>query len=96
MQSVDPASIEQIVRVVVASMVRVIGGVNTERVKTLVYWVKSMREMGCTPYLGEEEAEISGRWLRKVDESLFQIPVPKDMQVNCNYYLMRPKLGGLQ
>jgi len=28
-----------------------------------------MREMGCTPYLGEEDAEIS--WLWKVEESLF-------------------------
>jgi len=53
----------------VAGMTGVIGGVNTERVKTLVYWVKSMREMGCTPYLGKEDAKIS--WLWKVEESLF-------------------------
>jgi len=43
----------------VAGMIGGIGGVNTERVKTLVYWVKSMREMRCTPYLKEEDAEIS-------------------------------------
>ena len=83
MQSMDRAFIEQIVRDVVAGMVGVIGGVNTERVKTLVYWIKSMREMRCTPYLGEEDAEISRRWLRKVEESFFQILVPEDVQVNC-------------
>jgi len=48
-QFVDPASIEQIVMVVVARMIGVIG-----------YFVKGIREMRCTPYLGKEDTEISG------------------------------------
>jgi len=30
-----------------------------ERVITVVQWVKGMREMGCTTYSGEEDAEIA-------------------------------------
>jgi hypothetical protein len=38
-----------------------------ERVVTLVEWVKGMQEMGCTTYSGEEDAEVTGHWLRKVE-----------------------------
>jgi len=29
--------------------------------------VKGMREMGCMTYGGEEDAEVVGHWLRKVE-----------------------------
>jgi hypothetical protein len=38
--------------------------------------------MRCTPNLGEEDREMSGQWLMKVEESFFEILVPEDMQVN--------------
>jgi len=40
-----------------------------ERVVTLVEWVKGMQEMSCTTYLGEEDAEVTGHWLRKGERS---------------------------
>jgi hypothetical protein len=36
----------------------------------LVRLVKSMREMGCEPYLGEQNAEVAGRWIRKVEKTM--------------------------
>lgn len=50
---------------------------------TLVYWVKNMREMGCIPFLGEEDAEVVRYWLLKMGQSLLYIPGPVDMQVAC-------------
>jgi hypothetical protein len=50
---------------------------------TLVYWVKNMREMGCIPFLGEEDAEVVRYWLLKVGQSLLYIPGPVDVQVAC-------------
>ena len=38
-----------------------------ERVVTLVQWVKGMQEMGCTTYSGEEDTEVAGHWLRKIE-----------------------------
>jgi hypothetical protein len=32
-----------------------------------VLLVKSMREMSCEPYMGEQDVEIVGRWIKKVD-----------------------------
>jgi hypothetical protein len=34
----------------------------TNDVVHLVCLVKSMREMGCEPYSGEQNAEVAGRW----------------------------------
>jgi hypothetical protein len=34
---------------------------------SVVLLVKSMREMGCKPYMGEQDVEIVGRWIKKVD-----------------------------
>jgi hypothetical protein len=36
----------------------------TNNVVLLVWLVKSMREMGYKPYMGEHDAEIAGRWRR--------------------------------
>ena len=42
---------------------------------TLVQWVKGMREMGCTTYSGEEDAEVAGHWLRKVERVIDQMQI---------------------
>ena len=42
----------------------------TNDVVQLVRLVKSMREMGCEPYLGEQNAEVAGRWIRKVEKTM--------------------------
>jgi hypothetical protein len=41
-----------------------------------------MREMGCTTNLGEEEAEVAGHWLRKVERIIDQMQVPEETRVN--------------
>jgi len=42
-----------------------------------------MREIGCVPFLEKENAEIVGYWLRKMEQSLTQIPIPGNVQVSC-------------
>jgi hypothetical protein len=52
-------------------VIRIVASSATSRVKkviTLVQWVKDMRELGCVPYLGEENAEVAGYWPRKVEK----------------------------
>jgi hypothetical protein len=36
----------------------------------LVRLVKSMRKMGCEPYMGEQDAEIAERWISKVEKTM--------------------------
>jgi hypothetical protein len=55
-------------------------GTTTDNVVRLV---KSMREMGCEPYMGEQDAEIAGRWIRKVEKTMIQISIPEGLRVNC-------------
>jgi hypothetical protein len=40
--------------------------------------VKGMHEMGCTTYSGEEDAEVTRLWLRKVERVIDQMQVPKE------------------
>jgi len=42
-----------------------------------------MREIGCVPFLGKKNAEIAEYWLRKVEQSLTQIPILENVQVSC-------------
>jgi hypothetical protein len=81
----DPAFMEQIVRAIVAGMVA--GASNTTPraggVVIIVQWVKGMREMGCTTYRGEEDAEVVGHWLRKVKRVINQMQVPEELLVDC-------------
>jgi len=49
----------------------------------LVRLVKSMREMGC-----EQDAKVAGRWIRKVEETMIQIKIPNDLQVDCGTQLL--------
>lgn len=64
---VDYTFLEQIVRVVVASMFNVmtlatLAALTTiNRVVGLVCLMKNMRDMGCEPFLGEQDVEIVGR-----------------------------------
>ena len=71
----DLAFIEHIVRAVATRMVA--GASNmTPRSGgevTIVQWVKGMREMGCMTYHGEEDAEVAGHWLRKVERVINQM-----------------------
>jgi hypothetical protein len=41
-----------------------------------------MREMGCMTYYSEEDAEVVGHWLRKVERVITQIQVAKELQVD--------------
>ena len=59
----------------------------TDNVVPLVRLVKSMREMGCEPYMGEQDAE-AGRWIRKVEKTMIQISIPKGLRVNCATQLL--------
>jgi hypothetical protein len=34
-----------------------------------------MREMSCEPYSGEQNAEVVGRWIRKVEKTMIQIKI---------------------
>jgi hypothetical protein len=80
----DPTFLEKLVKAVAAGMAA--GASNstprTKRVITLVQWVKDMREMGCTTYSGEEDAEVAGHWLRKVERVIDQMQVPEETRVN--------------
>jgi hypothetical protein len=81
----DPTFLEQWVKAVAAGMAA--GASNytprAERVITLVQWVKGMREMGCTTYSGEEDAEVAGNWLRKVERVIDQMQVLEETRVDC-------------
>jgi len=35
------------------------------------------------PFLGKKNAEIAEYWLRKVEQSLTQIPILENVQVSC-------------
>jgi len=63
-------------------------GTTTDNVVLLVQLVKSMREMGCEPYMGEQDAEMARRWIRKVEKTMIQIRIPKDLKVNCATQLL--------
>jgi hypothetical protein len=60
----------------------------TNDVVHLVRLVKSIREMGCEPYSGEQNAEVAGRWIRKVEKTMIQIKIPHDLRVDCATQLL--------
>ena len=100
---VDPSFIAQIVRAVIEAMpgasaptIPIAPAVQTapaamtkaDNVVTLVRIVKSMRELRCEPFLGELDAEIAGRWLRTIEDTLDQMQVTEGLRVNCAAYLL--------
>jgi len=42
----------------------------TDNVVILVQIVRSKREMGCDPFLGDQEVKIIGKWIRKIEKTL--------------------------
>jgi hypothetical protein len=50
-----------------------------------------MKELGCEAFMGEEDAEITGRWLRKIERSIDQIAVPAELRVDCATQLLLDK-----
>jgi hypothetical protein len=81
----DLAFMEHTMRAVAVGMVA--GASNTTPraggVVTIVQCVKGMREMGCMTYRGEEDAEVAGHWLRKVERVINQMQVPEELRVDC-------------
>lgn len=55
------------------------GFCNHRNMVLLVRLVKSMREMDCKPYMGEQGAEIARRWIRKKEKTIIQIKIPEDL-----------------
>lgn len=49
----------------------------------VVRLVKSMREMGCELYMGEQDAEIAKRWIKKLEKTIIHINIPEDLRVIC-------------
>jgi hypothetical protein len=47
-----------------------------------------MRELGCEPYLGEHDAEVAGKWIRKVEKTMIQIKIPHELRVDCATQLL--------
>jgi hypothetical protein len=46
-----------------------------DHVVALIWILKSMREMGCGPFLRDQKAKIIGRWIRKIEKNLIQTKV---------------------
>ena len=62
-----------------------------DNVVTLVRIVKSMRELGCEHFLGELDAEIVGRCLRTIKDTLDQMQVTEGLRVSCAAHLLSDK-----
>jgi len=56
----DPAYFAQLVRAVMTEMSGPLSTTPRDTVVNLVRWVKSLRELGCEAFMGEEDAEIAG------------------------------------
>jgi hypothetical protein len=50
-----------------------------------------MREIGCKPYMGEQDAEVAMRWIRKVEKTMIQINIPEGLRVDCATQLLLDK-----
>uniref|UniRef100_A0A6N2LEE9 Reverse transcriptase domain-containing protein n=1 Tax=Salix viminalis TaxID=40686 RepID=A0A6N2LEE9_SALVM len=91
-QCVDPGLLAQIVKAVMEGMAESTSSpmpsTTTDNVVPLVRLVKSMREMGCEPFLGEHDVEIARRWIRKVEKTMTQISIPEGLKVNCAAQLL--------
>lgn len=81
----DPAFMEHIVQAVATGMATGTSNVasRSERVVTIVQWVKSMWEMSCRTFSGEEDAEVAKHWMRKVERVIEQMQMLKESKVDC-------------
>jgi hypothetical protein len=41
--------------------------------------------------MGEQDAEMARRWIRKVEKTMIQISIPEDLRVNCATQLLSDK-----
>jgi hypothetical protein len=55
-------------------------GTTTNVMVLLVRLVKSMREIGCEPYMGEQDVEIARKWIGKVEKTMIQISTPEGLR----------------
>jgi hypothetical protein len=62
--------------------------ITTNDVVQLVRLVISIREMGYEPYSSEQNVEVAGRWIRKVEKTMIQIKIPHDLRVDCTTQLL--------
>ena len=81
----DPAYFAQLVRAVMIEMSGPLSTTPRDIVVNLVRWVKSLRELDCEAFMGEEDAKIVGRWLRKIERSMDHIAVPAELRVDGSY-----------
>jgi len=84
----DPAYFAQLVRAVMIEMSGPLSTTPRDIVVNLVRWVKSLRELDCEAFMGEEDAKIVGRWLRKIERSMDHIAVPAELRVDCPTQLL--------
>jgi truncated hemoglobin YjbI len=42
-----------------------------------------MRVVGCEPFIRETNAKIARRWLKKMENTMDDIPVPGDIRGGC-------------
>jgi len=84
----DLAYFAQLVCAVMTEMSGPLSTTPKDTVVNLVRWVKSLRELGCEAFMGEEDAEIAGRWLRKIERSIEQIVVLAELRVDCATQLL--------
>jgi len=84
----DPAYFAQLVRAVMTEMSGPLSTTPRDTLVNLVRWVKSLRELGCEAFMGEEDAKIAGRWLRKIKRSMDRIAVPAELRVDCATQLL--------
>ena len=52
--------------------------IDSDSVIALIRTVKSMRKLGCELFLGEQDAKIAGRWMRRVENTITHMKVPED------------------
>jgi hypothetical protein len=54
-----------------------------------------MREMGCEPYSGEQNAEVVGIWIRKVEKTIIQTKYHRKMKEHEFLALIQEEQLGL-
>ena len=80
----DLAFMEHIVRAVATGMTTNTSNVapRSERVVTIVQWVKDMREMGCGTFSRVEDAEVVGHWMCKIERVIKQMQILEETKVD--------------
>lgn len=86
---IDSSFLEHIIRAVVVGMSSVAALAALVSLKPinnmvrLVCLMKIIREIGCEPFLGEQDAKIAARWIQKMEKILNHITVLEELYVDC-------------